>query len=187
MAKRNIHSDELAVDTTDNELYRRNPDGTYTRITSGGAGHVTNPNGVVNGGWKVYEVSHPARDVFLDFFFGSDDTLSSALTANQWTSPNVGLFVDMSVVDVNHRSVVIVNGNASPSYSYRVYFSRNGGGSETDDIYLVASGTSTSQIKQINLPASLGYDAYVRLDLNPDIGQTGTQLTFKAYLIGRGS
>lgn len=41
MAKRNIHSDELAVDTTDNELYRRNPDGTYTKITSGGAAHVT--------------------------------------------------------------------------------------------------------------------------------------------------
>lgn len=41
MAKRNIHSDELAVDTTDNELYRRNPDGTYTRITSNGAAHVT--------------------------------------------------------------------------------------------------------------------------------------------------
>ena len=37
MAKRNIHSDELAVETTDNELYRRNPDGTYTKITSNGA------------------------------------------------------------------------------------------------------------------------------------------------------
>ncbi len=48
MAKRNIHSDELAVETTDNELYRRNPDGTYTKITSGGASHVNlrNSSGV---------------------------------------------------------------------------------------------------------------------------------------------
>lgn len=155
--------------------------------STNGAAHVTNPNGVVNGGWKVHEVDHPARDVFLDFFFGSDDTLSSALTANQWTSPNVGLFVDMSQLAANQRSIVIINGNASPSYSYRVYFSRNALGSATDDIYLVASGSAvTSQIKQVDLPAALGYDAYVRLDLNPDTGQSGTQLTFKAYLIGRG-
>lgn len=41
MAKINIHSDELAVETSDNELYRRNPDGTYTKITVGGAALVT--------------------------------------------------------------------------------------------------------------------------------------------------
>lgn len=41
MAKRNIHSDELAVETTDNELYRRNPDGTYTKVTYDGGALIT--------------------------------------------------------------------------------------------------------------------------------------------------
>lgn len=41
MAKINIHSEERAVDTTNNDIYRRNPDGTYTRITAAGASLVT--------------------------------------------------------------------------------------------------------------------------------------------------
>lgn len=40
MSKVNINSDERAVETSDNELYRRNLDGTYTKITFGGAAAV---------------------------------------------------------------------------------------------------------------------------------------------------
>ena len=82
MAKRNIHSDELAVDTTDNELYRRNPDGTYTKITSGGATHVTDG------------LSGVARNRFISATTGTLPTLAGSGCAT-WVSPGVrGVVID---------------------------------------------------------------------------------------------
>lgn len=156
----------------------------WNQVKSGGTSLVTNPNGTMNGGWKVADMNNPARDRYQDFFFGADDALSAALTA---AAANNGLWVDQSYVNVNQRSIVIINGDAAPSFSYTVEFSRNGLGSSTDDTYTVVALTAaTSRITRVNLPASLGYEGFVRLVITPDAGQTGAKLTFKAYLAGRG-
>lgn len=142
------------------------------------------PLGMLNSGVKVANVYDPARDIYLDFYFGADDALSAALTA---AAANNGLWLDQSYINPKTRSIVIVNGNAAPSFSYLVQFSRNGLSSTTDDTYTaVASAASTTQITQVLVPDTKGFDLYSRLVITPDAGQVGTQLTFKAYLIGRG-
>lgn len=124
----------------------------------------------------------PARDHFIDWFFGSDVALSAALTAG---SENNGLWIDMREINPNARSIVVQAGSGtSLNYNYSVYFSRSG---LTADRYLVATATAvTTEFKQINIPASLGYDGYIQLSITPDALQTGANLTFRAYLVGRG-
>lgn len=140
--------------------------------------------GIQNGGLKVANVYEPARDVFITWLFGSDGA-TSALTA---AAEGLSVFADQSLINVNQRQIVIVNGNAAPTYAYNIYFSRNGLGVATDDKYAaITSGSAArAQILQIPIPAANGYDEYLQLGITPAGGQAGTQLNFKAYLIGRG-
>jgi len=124
----------------------------------------------------------PARDVFLDWFHGTDAGLAT-LTVN---TANPGVWLDMREINPNARSIVIINGNASPDFAYVVSFSRNGLAADDYAVLTVAAGAK-SQYTQIVLDAATyGYDQYVKLEITPTTGQTGTQLTFQAYLTGRG-
>lgn len=128
------------------------------------------------------DVIPPQRDVFLDWFHGTDAALAT-LTVN---TANPGLWLDMREINPNARSIVIINGNASPDFAYTIYFSRDGLAADAYAVSTVAAGAK-SQITQIVLDASTyGYDQYVKLEITPTVGQTGTQLTFQAYLTGRG-
>ena len=138
--------------------------------------------GVQEGGQKVFEVNHPSTRNQQSWFFGSEDTLETLTVA----VPTKGLWQDQSVLNPDCRSVVIINGNASPAFAYTVSFSRSGEGVTTDDEYPVISSTSTSTITRVNVPATEGFDLYMTLTITPDVGQAGTELEFKSYLIGRG-
>lgn len=159
------------------------------RITNGAAhSAIVDPTtGLVittlNGGMRVSDVYAPARDIYLDWFFGTDTT-NDTLTANVEAAGN---WLESSLHNPDARSIVIVNGNASPTYNYRVDQSRNGL-STTDDTYAIIASTGpiTAQITRVVLDPAKGYDAFTRLYITPAVGQTGTQLNFKAYLIGRG-
>jgi hypothetical protein len=90
MTKRNIHSDELAVDTSDNELYRRNPDGTYSQITVGGAALVTD---AAVGAQEMREftltgATLPTGKVRLDF--GSNRVKAVKISIQRLTGTTVG-------------------------------------------------------------------------------------------------
>lgn len=161
--------------------------GTYdSYIAVDGAWSVAPPKvaltgGLVNGGFKVADVYQPARDIFLDWFFGADDTLETITVDTE----NEGNWIEISQWDPYLRQIVIVNGNAAPSFSYTVYLSRNG--LDVDKYVAKASAASTAQFTAIDMSApTLGHDLYVRLDINPDVGQTGDKLTFQAYAVGRG-
>ncbi len=166
------------------------------QISTAGAGHaaLANPTtgtvlGIVNGGVSVADVYNPARDLFTTWIFGSDAAYSAALTVG---SANVSIiWPDISLINPDARQLVIVNGNgvSGCDYSYTVYMSRNGLGVTTDDMYatsLTAGAGSKANILSIPIPASVGFDHYVGLSITPTAGQASAQLTFKAYLIGRG-
>lgn len=123
----------------------------------------------------------PARDFFLDWFHGSD-TAFDTLTAG---SANDGVWLDMSEINPDARSLVIINEDgATLDFDYVIKFSRDG---LADDEYTVASNaTNTATPLQVDLPASLGYDKFVQCEITPDAGQVGTKLNFKVYLVGRG-
>ncbi|GMQ79543.1 MAG: hypothetical protein BMS9Abin02_2141 [Anaerolineae bacterium] len=185
-----LRAKDLAYDITSGITYEY--DGTtpiavggWAAISTDGVRHVTSPDGTtLNGGLKVANVYHPARDIFQSWFFGSDGALDTTFAANTLKS---SIWLDQSLINVDARSIIIINGNASPSFTYAVNFSRNGIGSTTDDQYeKKTAATVTSQITVVPLVAADGYDQYVGLDITADAGQSGTQLQFKAYLIGRG-
>jgi len=125
----------------------------------------------------------PARDIFVDWFFGNEDT-AETLTAG---SANAGSWLDMSALNADMRSIVIQNSDAtSLDYDYEIYFSRNG---LDADQYLIASGTAiTTEFEQIVLDATNGYDLYIKLVITPDAGQgtPSAELDYQAYLVGRG-
>lgn len=138
---------------------------------------------LLNGGLRTADVYAPAREIFIDWFFGADDALVTLTAANSYGNG----FLDMSTINVNQRAIVIINGNAAPSFSYTVDFSRNAVASATDDTYPVITATaSTSRFTRIILDPTKGYDQFARLGITPDAGQIDTQLQFKAYLVGRG-
>ena len=141
--------------------------------------------GVQNGGLPVRDVLPPARDYFLTWLFGSDAALET-LTVN--VDNDGTITADMTLINPNARQLVIINGNATPDYSYSLLFSRNGLWSTTDDLYIGVTATlgAKSQVQPVLLPASVGYDRFCRLRIKPTGGQAGTQLQFKAYLVGRG-
>lgn len=148
-----------------------------------GARHFIGPDGIaINGGIKVADVYAPARDIFIDWFFGADDTYET-LTVN---TSNAGLWVEISTLNPFLRGiVVIVESGSGLDYDWTLELSRNG---LAADAYTVASGTAVAtQITQISLqPGVVGHDLYARLSIRPEVGQTGTQLNFKAYCVGRG-
>ena len=122
-----------------------------------------------------------SRDVFLDWFHGTSTTFTT-LTAG---IVNVGLVLEQREINPSARSIVIraATGTAL-DYDYEVKFSPTG---LAADEYVITSGTSiTTEFTQVNLPATFGYDQFVRLEITPDAAQTGAQLSFRAYLTGRG-
>lgn len=142
--------------------------------------------GIRNSGVKVSNEYEPARDLFSSFSLGSETVLQT-LTVS---AANNGLWLDMSLIRPDARSLVIVNGSSGGAvdYAYTVQFSRNGLGVTTDDTYgvLTVAAGAKAQIVSVPLPASYGYDRYMRVVITPTTAQAGAQLTFKAYLIGRG-
>ena len=148
--------------------------------SSGGAALVTNPNGVVNGGWKVYEVSPPARTIKAGWSFGGDDSFSSALSIG---IANYGLFQPIAEMRPDARTLTIISSTANPNYALDIQFSRNMVGSSTDDTYTVATiaGGVKNQVQQFILPASYGWDIYARPVITPTTG-----LLIKAVFLGRG-
>lgn len=125
----------------------------------------------------------PARDVFLDYFYGTDTALSAALTAG---SANNGLALDMREINPNARSIVIQAGTGTAlDYDYEIFFSRNGLIADAYTTGLTGTAIAT-EFLQVNLPASEGYDQYVHLVITPDGAQSGAQLTFRGYLTGKG-
>lgn len=136
--------------------------------------------GIRNGGVKVSNEYEPARDLFLNWLFGSDGALQT-LTVN---TANNSLIQEVSLINPDARSIVIINGNASPDYAYDLQFSRDG----VNNFYTVktVAAGAKAQIVQEPFPASLGYDLFCRLVITPTVGQAGTQLQFKSYLVGRG-
>ena len=123
----------------------------------------------------------PARDVFVDWLYGQDGTYSATLTKG---SANNGLPGDISEINPDARSIVIIaEDDTTLDYDYLIQFSRNG----VDDWYTVASANTVSvSPNQIDLPASLGYDQYVKAVITPDAGQSDTNAQMKVYLTGRG-
>ena len=136
--------------------YSKNISNWYDRQTvtkNAGNKSAINISGEVN---VLNSSLHPARKSYGGFFFGSD----SAFDESNFTAgaKQEGLFLDMSLLSANHRSIVIINGNNSPSFSWSIDFSRNGIGDISDDQYEVFAGTSTGKITNIVLPSNLGYD-----------------------------
>lgn len=189
-AQAGVTAGETAGERNTGNVYLRTDSG-WLQVGTAGAAHVTLTDpatglslGILNGGVKVSDVYAPARDVFQSWFFGSDGALET-LTVNV---ANNGLWLDMSLINPSMRQLVIVNGNATQDYAYTIQFSRNGLGSTTDDTFnasVVGAGAKT-QIVAVPLTAALGYEKYIRLVITPTVGQAGAQLTFKAYLTGRG-
>lgn len=123
----------------------------------------------------------PARDYLIDWAHGSDSAYDT-LTVNTY---NAGVWLDMSEYNPNMRSIVIVNEDGtSIDFDYAINFARDNIG--TDSYEVAAATAETATPLQINLPATLGYDKYVQCEIRPEVGQTGTELNFKAYLVGRG-
>lgn len=125
----------------------------------------------------------PARDIYLDYFFGSDATPSTITVA---ATP--GLWLDMGAINASMRQLVIQNGNAAPSYQYSIRASRNGLDADSYEIKAAGGiGEVTAEFEALSLDgATYGYDQYIQIIITPAAGQTGTQLDFIAYLTGRG-
>jgi hypothetical protein len=147
------------------------------------------PLGISNGGLPVSNVNEPARDLFLGWFFGSDNVFYTfPLAATKYS----GLFQDFSLYNPGARQIVIINGNGATGcdFSGTVEFSRNGIGDATLDSYEVSSlaiaAGAKGAITVLPIPASAGYDNFIRLNLTATAGQTANQLKFRAYLTGRG-
>jgi len=158
-------------------------DGAVEIIRSDGeALFVIGPDGVaINGGMKVADVYAAARDIFVDWIFGADDTYQTLVAAAEAE----GLWVEISTLNPNARQIVIcVEATSGIDYDYEVEFSRNAAG---DDAYVVASDTTvTAQITPIILTPALGYDLYCRVNITPAALQAGDELEYKAYVVGRG-
>lgn len=136
----------------------------------------------VSGGAGVGVVNDPSRDVYINWLYGTEDTYGPVLTANV---AKVFPFAEMSLLNPNARSITIITG-ASATYNYLIECSRNSA-PVAADTYTISSGTTTTlAIANIVIPATMGYDRYIRLTITPAVGQAGAQLNFKAYLAGRG-
>lgn len=140
MAKVALHTEEKAVDTTNNDLYRKNPDGTYTRTSTGGADHVAliNPAdgttlAVSSGlGIKVAEVGEA-----YNLWVLGDETTTAALTVSGGATPAVtSIPIDMSHIDFDKSSLWVTTAT-STSVTMTGKVSRDG----TND--LVSIGTLT--------------------------------------------
>jgi len=124
----------------------------------------------------------PAMSIYLDWFHGTDAT-PVVLPAG---SASPGVWLDMREINTAHRSIVLLNGNASPDYAYNIYFSRNGTSAAQYLVKAVGAGAQLQQIQEVLDAATYGYDQYVKVEIIPTVGQTGTQLDFQVYLAGRG-
>ena len=115
---------------------------------------------------------------FLDWFHGNDTTFVP-LTVNV---ANEGLFLDQSLIDPDTKTIVISNEAASGiDYDYEIFLSRS---VDNLDKYSVLTASNVSDVNhQVVLP---DYDFFVQCVITPAVGQTGTQLNFKAYLAGQG-
>ena len=125
----------------------------------------------------------PARDIYLDYFFGADDAYDTLTVAS-----NAGLWLDIGVLNPQARQIVI-QCEGTPSYGFSVNMSRNG--LDADDYEVKANGGAGEVATQFHVIDSAaiyayGYDQYIKILITPDAGQTGTQLNYIAYLTGRG-
>jgi len=126
----------------------------------------------------------PSRDVFLDFFYGTD-AAAGTLTVSD---PNQVTPLEMREMHPDSRTIVIINEDAtSRDYAYTVYFSRSG--TVADYYATAATAAAGAKAKEVVIPlpfSTYGYDQYVHLEITPTAGQSGDQLDFTAYLTGRG-
>lgn len=126
----------------------------------------------------------PSRKLYQHFFFGTDANFSDPLTAGSY---NNGLWGEIREINSDHRSVVIqCEGTSSIDFDVKVFFSRAASSSHEYEITSLASTANTTQWLQVNIPASVGYDYYMKVQIRPETGQTGNNLNFKCYLAGRG-
>ena len=143
--------------------------------------HWDNPCGST--GSVVAEITNisdfPENTLYRGYFFGTDDT-EATVVVNTLTD---GTWLDMSKISPSARSIAIINGNASPSYTYNVLFGRKL--ADTEAYIVKTESTVTDQYKFVDIPS--GFDGFVMLQLHADAGQSGTQLDFKAILNGRGA
>lgn len=123
----------------------------------------------------------PAQRLYTSWLFGADDV---SVTRTVAAGVDDSLWTDMSLLSADHRQISIVNSSAADSLTFKVFLSRNGIGAADDKYELTGlAGTANSgAITPIILPASIGYDKFIMVEITP---VTSTQ-TFKMYLNGRG-
>lgn len=128
----------------------------------------------------------PARDYYLDYFWGTDDAfITTEIAAG---SETMGSILDMREINPNARSIVIQTSDATAiDFTYTVYFSRSGIDADKYTTSLTAQHNTTGvDFVRVNVPASVGYDLYIHLGINPAAGQTAANRKFRAYLVGKG-
>lgn len=135
-------------------------------------------SGVANSHIASTDIVKPQEDFRIPFPFGNEDSNAVAMVA---TVESTSGSQDISEMNEAMRELVIECEDASPSYTYKVEFSRN-----TIDWYQVGTETTvTDEHKLVPDAQFSGYAKYMRLKITPDGGQSGDQLLFKAYVQSR--